>query len=1206
MMNRREVLRTLGQVAGAATVARMLPACDGVEQPELGTLESELVTDPVFAKVSSDSSWGTSWTKVVSGRWTNSVYPGLFLYDKITGTAEIWDTFAGSRFGLPIKQLPNWRPGWTQIVSAYWADAAGAPAQYSGLLCYDAPAGSVTLYNTDGSGGLTTLTTKATRTTWTNIAVGFFLSGEFSGIFLYSQSEGYGEVWRVSQYNTISVTSTYSLPTNISHVTVGQFGLPVSAADCAGLFFYFGSSGLGQFWRSDGAQLFYSSGTGAGALPTNCSFVAAGNFGSGISNIQDLLFVGGDGLSAGRLSFRYGTSVTSFDELDPSSTGFRTGSMIVPGNFEMAVADDHWLSDGPIIPGNSALETERRAALRQWRGGLGAFCGFMAYDKASGIGECFRRDPRLPAIPPVEGYATSTSSHSGQTPLSSGSVLPGETVNFHISTTQSFGACTIDIYRGATLVIQLTSKPASSGPLYRSRTAYRDGAQWPAAASLTVPATWKSGLYFARITGATGSLDVPFVVRSNVPGQGAKLLVVIPDATYEAYNLWGGRSSYGWLTDLGAGDTPWCAPGPSGYGIGPYGMTLSFARGFTPNYDALSSNRWTFRILQFVKWLELQGISADYCTARDLDIEAPSSNYRVVAFPGHHEYWSRQMRLNLESYASAGGNLAFFSGNVCWFQVRFDYQHDQMICYRRREFDPKFQAADSYLTSCNWHDPPVNWPSDNATGVRWSYDVIGELLSYGLNTSAQTSWVTNSAIPFMNDPKPAGNPPAFGLFTDGGTQSVAGLAYQAATETDKLTSLAPVGFTTLASIQRSGGVAAQMGIFSRSGTGAVFTASSSNWALGLSQNTSWPWSAMDQVTLNVVAGLSDPPKVVTCGVASDVASSPNGALWIIDSYPVTGGSGIWYWNGSSFSSGASFGALRIAIDPNGNPWVCDSSRTIKRRDSAGNWAGWSGQARDIGIGSNGQMWVIGNTLVYGNDYSIHYWNGSSWPQIDGGGVAITVDVNGDPWVRNYGGELWHRVGGANGYWQNVPTPDGNPVGDLAAGVDGTLAITCWSAQQQRWVIYRRIGSRWARLPGVATSLSIGKDGLWVGAPRNAVASSSESTYVASRAIDGRTDTRWSSVFSDPQWIYVDLGVISYIRRVVLWWETAYGRAYQIQVSNDAINWTTKYSTSTGDGGIDDIRLNEGTSGRYVRMYGTQRGTSWGYSLWDFFVDCFPQ
>lgn len=100
--------------------------------------------------------------------------------------------------------------------------------------------------------------------------------------------------------------------------------------------------------------------------------------------------------------------------------------------------------------------------------------------------------------------------------------------------------------------------------------------------------------------------------------------------------------------------------------------------------------------------------------------------------------------------------------------------------------------------------------------------------------------------------------------------------------------------------------------------------------------------------------------------------------------------------------------------------------------------------------------------------------------------------------------------------------------------------------------------------------------------------------------DGDMGTRWSSEYSDPQWIYVDLGASYWINRVVLYWETAYGKSYEIQVSNDASNWTTVFSTTSGNGGIDDITFTS-THDRYVRMYGTERGTNYGYSLWEFEV-----
>jgi eukaryotic-like serine/threonine-protein kinase len=106
-----------------------------------------------------------------------------------------------------------------------------------------------------------------------------------------------------------------------------------------------------------------------------------------------------------------------------------------------------------------------------------------------------------------------------------------------------------------------------------------------------------------------------------------------------------------------------------------------------------------------------------------------------------------------------------------------------------------------------------------------------------------------------------------------------------------------------------------------------------------------------------------------------------------------------------------------------------------------------------------------------------------------------------------------------------------------------------------------------------------------------------STWVAANAVDGNTGTRWSSDFSDPQWLEVDLGAAHPITKVVLDWETAYAVAFQIQVSDDGTTWTDVYSTTTGTGGSQTLQVSG--AGRYVRVYGTQRATQWGYSLWEF-------
>jgi hypothetical protein len=105
---------------------------------------------------------------------------------------------------------------------------------------------------------------------------------------------------------------------------------------------------------------------------------------------------------------------------------------------------------------------------------------------------------------------------------------------------------------------------------------------------------------------------------------------------------------------------------------------------------------------------------------------------------------------------------------------------------------------------------------------------------------------------------------------------------------------------------------------------------------------------------------------------------------------------------------------------------------------------------------------------------------------------------------------------------------------------------------------------------------------------------------ANLAVDGNAGTRWSSAFSDPQWLTVDLGAPTAIGRVRLVWEAAYATAYQIQVSNDNINWSTIRTVTGGTGGTQDWTGLSG-SGRYVRMYGTARATGYGYSLWEFEV-----
>ena len=169
----------------------------------------------------------------------------------------------------------------------------------------------------------------------------------------------------------------------------------------------------------------------------------------------------------------------------------------------------------------------------------------------------------------------------------------------------------------------------------------------------------------------------------------------------------------------------------------------------------------------------------------------------------------------------------------------------------------------------------------------------------------------------------------------------------------------------------------------------------------------------------------------------------------------------------------------------------------------------------------------------------------------------------------------------------------DPGGNTGARLD---IETCTASAQQKWTL--PTGSGGAGGGGGGGGGSCGTANLALS--KTATASSTENAgFPAANAVDGNTGTRWSSAFSDPQWLEVDLGSSQSICQVTLTWEAAYARAFQIQTSPDGTTWTTIYSTTTGTGGTQTLPVS-GT-GRYIRMYGTARATQYGYSLWEFQV-----
>ncbi len=116
--------------------------------------------------------------------------------------------------------------------------------------------------------------------------------------------------------------------------------------------------------------------------------------------------------------------------------------------------------------------------------------------------------------------------------------------------------------------------------------------------------------------------------------------------------------------------------------------------------------------------------------------------------------------------------------------------------------------------------------------------------------------------------------------------------------------------------------------------------------------------------------------------------------------------------------------------------------------------------------------------------------------------------------------------------------------------------------------------------------------------KKVVASSSTPSRDCSLVADGGAGSRWESSYSDSQWIYIDLGKKEKIETVVLKWEVARAREYELQVSDDGKKWRTVYFNHTGEGSTDIIKLSPLTA-RYVKMAGISRATEFGYSLYEF-------
>ncbi len=109
------------------------------------------------------------------------------------------------------------------------------------------------------------------------------------------------------------------------------------------------------------------------------------------------------------------------------------------------------------------------------------------------------------------------------------------------------------------------------------------------------------------------------------------------------------------------------------------------------------------------------------------------------------------------------------------------------------------------------------------------------------------------------------------------------------------------------------------------------------------------------------------------------------------------------------------------------------------------------------------------------------------------------------------------------------------------------------------------------------------------------ASAQQDEFTPDKAMDQNIRTRWSSPFSDPQWIMIDMKKNEEIAGLVIYWETAFAESYDILVSQDSQKWETVYSIERSDGNSDIIYFKPKLA-RYIKVFCKVRATAWGDSI----------
>jgi hypothetical protein len=277
----------------------------------------------------------------------------------------------------------------------------------------------------------------------------------------------------------------------------------------------------------------------------------------------------------------------------------------------------------------------------------------------------------------IEGYASEVS------------VLPGQAMHFHVSTTPA-ARYRVVLYRlgwyggaGARRIACVpgcaTGEPGEARPAPPpDATTGRVQAGWPVTDTLAIPASATTGYYLAEFvltSGAqAGQAALTYVIVRDPPGRRSAILVQVPVNTWQAYNDWGGNSLYDNLSIDGRRANRVSFDRPYDWAPQPGGQPLE----------------WEYPL---VRWLEHGGYDVSYQTDVDTDADPASLlRHRLVITAGHGEYWTKTIRDAFDGARDLGTNLAFMGANTGYWQTRYEDGGRTIVAYKSRN-DPEPDPA---------------------------------------------------------------------------------------------------------------------------------------------------------------------------------------------------------------------------------------------------------------------------------------------------------------------------------------------------------------------------------------------------------------------------------------------------------------------------------------------------------------------------------